>query len=529
MALFKRVRVVSKKDRIKMPSGPFSNPRVVIDFMNSTISQQREREESKAWEKFRLAKNKEGSLHPTTLSSLQSLVMGLRNWGKPSVAEKILSDELKLHKEVLIYKDPRSLTALLGALMAVFVDQRKQDEAEQLWQSSLALFEEKFSSNDPSHIVDLRETFYQAHPFSRYSADASSSFLASVQHLQQKGPEVPPSDEYFLLGGMVLPPRRENMSTNIESNSGPSANLPADDGLEISASNDGRSPIDSKTAEERVRDSHPPPLEYTEADMFYPGHMWADRDRNKIGPLPPFISEIDIIFVIEDTYLRPSIAWRQVALAISKFSSSFVVGAEGAKNSPDMYFLRHRSTKIGATSALKLPGGYLNLGTETRSAHMDIFSEACEGWKDRANVRDSTPRLQELIKLYLQNLDNNPTSTRPMNIIFMTTGLMDYENILRGMLEAATGLDSQKTKMPQEQILIQIVQVGEEAGGGEGLDILDDHLQEMVKNGMRDIVDIVTGTMVLQFGMAENDKIQMTKGGLLDTIMCARASRGISI
>ncbi|KAL3423854.1 cAMP-dependent protein kinase type 2 [Phlyctema vagabunda] len=127
--------------------------------LNST--QNHDLEERKAWSEFEALKASLGELHSDVLLRLNSLARLLRNHGKFSLAEELISTVTARHEEELLASCPGILQLLLSALMSALVDQQKHDAADELWQESVNAFREL---TDQDSVDNLTRLFREVYP-----------------------------------------------------------------------------------------------------------------------------------------------------------------------------------------------------------------------------------------------------------------------------------------------------------------------------------------------------------------------------
>jgi hypothetical protein len=173
---------VTSKERVKFIPGPFRQVQISGQDLSLDVATRYKLEESKAWEDFRKQKEKLGSLHSDTLSSLGSLIRTLYNVGKSSTTEELLVDILKVEEKTLVEHKPESLRMLMGSLMTALVAQKKLEAAEELWSRATALFLSKASEEEHSALVRV---FERAHPF-RLSSSPQSVALGAIQQTKKE-------------------------------------------------------------------------------------------------------------------------------------------------------------------------------------------------------------------------------------------------------------------------------------------------------------------------------------------------------
>jgi Ankyrin repeats (3 copies) len=137
---FKRVRVISKKDRVKHVPGPFAS---YITTSGTSILNPRARQQAEEREKRKLFEERAALLgldHPDTLSSLNALAWCLRTQRKFAAAEDLFRAAFTARKDNLVTEDPEALQVIIGNLMTVLIDQNKALEVDEMWQRVKAMF-----------------------------------------------------------------------------------------------------------------------------------------------------------------------------------------------------------------------------------------------------------------------------------------------------------------------------------------------------------------------------------------------------
>jgi hypothetical protein len=177
-------------------------------------------------------------------------------------------------------------------------------------------------------------------------------------------------------------------------------------------------------------------------------------------------------------------SWREVSQALSTIAP---IVTKYDQDGIDIYFLNHVSGSPGAPSEGVAPGGYRGIKKPANVAR--VF--------ETVQPQGGTPtgiRVHNILKPYLAKLESELAEGRdfkPLNLIVLTDGVPsdDVESVL---LAAAKKLD--RLDAPPYQVGVQFFQVGNEEGAKEALEELDDELSNLVKGGVRDIVDTVTWT-----------------------------------
>jgi uncharacterized protein YegL len=184
-----------------------------------------------------------------------------------------------------------------------------------------------------------------------------------------------------------------------------------------------------------------------------------------------FLKSFDTIFLIDDSGSMAGRSWRETGKALETITP---ICTQRDADGIDIYFLNHPDSSM-----------YKNIVSP--STVVEIFQ----------TVRPSgaTPtgqRLQKILKPYLQRYENNPESTKPINIIVITDG-EPTDDVEAPIIAAAKKLD--KLEAPAWQVGIQFFQVGREEGARAALKQLDDGLRELAgDDDLRDIVDTVPFT-----------------------------------
>ncbi|KAJ0383481.1 hypothetical protein COL922a_010406, partial [Colletotrichum nupharicola] len=192
-----------------------------------------------------------------------------------------------------------------------------------------------------------------------------------------------------------------------------------------------------------------------------------------------FLYSFNIVVLINDSGSMKGTSWNEVRLALRDMIPICVAhDADGI----DLYFMNHKRTDKGDTSAGQAPSGYRGINLSKRVD--DIFSSI--------SPRGATPtgqRLQLILKPYLGLLKrkrHDIDSVKPLNIFVITDGAAS-DDVEGPIITAAKKLD--KLDAPSHQLRIQFFQVGNEPGAKEDLRELDDELED---KSVRDIVDTVT-------------------------------------
>ena len=140
-SLFKRVRLISKRDRVRRVAGPFSQSSSGLGHSAMDAKAKQKAEERKAQEKFNSLSAHLGLDHPETLASLNNLAFCLRNQRKFTLAEGLFRSAYEVHKNVMIIDDPDALQRIISNIMLVLVDQNKRMELQEVWQRTKSLYE----------------------------------------------------------------------------------------------------------------------------------------------------------------------------------------------------------------------------------------------------------------------------------------------------------------------------------------------------------------------------------------------------
>ncbi|KAI1506254.1 hypothetical protein F5X99DRAFT_404303 [Biscogniauxia marginata] len=196
-----------------------------------------------------------------------------------------------------------------------------------------------------------------------------------------------------------------------------------------------------------------------------------------------FLSYIDTVFLVDDSYSMTGSNWEQAAQALNYI---LPVCVSHDKDGIDLYFLNHRSTDAGDMNDGAAGGGYRNV-TDVNTVK-GIFNRVRP-----VNMTPTGTRLRHILTPYIDSYVRRVAETgqkdcvKPFNIIVITDGhpTDDLEGIL---VETAMKLD--RLEAPLSQVGVQFFQVGSDPAATRALRDLDDGLSTEQRNkGMRDIVD----------------------------------------
>jgi len=183
-----------------------------------------------------------------------------------------------------------------------------------------------------------------------------------------------------------------------------------------------------------------------------------------------FLSSFDTVFLIDDSGSMAGRSWRETGQALEAITPICVThDSDGI----DIYFLNEPDKPF-----------YRNV--KRASTVREIF--------ETTRPRGSTPtgqRLNQILRPYLVKLAADLEGTKPLNIIVITDG-EPSDDIESPIINAAKKLD--RLDAPAWQIGIQFFQVGREPGARAHLEQLDDDLEELAGEEIRDIVDTVPWT-----------------------------------
>lgn len=200
-----------------------------------------------------------------------------------------------------------------------------------------------------------------------------------------------------------------------------------------------------------------------------------------------FLSQFDTIFIIDDSGSMVGRNWRETQKALEAITP---ICTSHDADGIDLYFLNapdspwYQNVKSSATVA-------------------EIFSSV------RPTGQTFLGRsLHKVLKPYMQRYERNPDTTTPMNIIVITDGEPsdDPETVI---INAAKKLD--KLDAPAWQVGIQFFQVGREPGAQAYLKQLDDSLDQIAGEELRDMVDTQAWTN------ANNEELNAE--GILKTVL----------
>jgi uncharacterized protein YegL len=228
----------------------------------------------------------------------------------------------------------------------------------------------------------------------------------------------------------------------------------------------------------------PPAYTPAPAQFWQPPAVELDSSTHTADDQYAFLKSFDTIFLIDDSGSMAGRSWRETGKALETITP---ICTQRDADGIDIYFLNKRDSPMfqNVTSA----------GTV-----IEIFQ----------TVRPSgaTPtgqRLQKILKPYLQRYEQNPETTKPINIIVITDG-EPSDDVEAPIIACAKKLD--KLEAPAWQVGIQFFQVGKERGARQALKQLDDGLREASGDDeLRDIVDTVPFT--------GDDDAELTGAGIM--------------
>jgi uncharacterized protein YegL len=232
----------------------------------------------------------------------------------------------------------------------------------------------------------------------------------------------------------------------------------------------------------------PPAYTPAPAQFSQPPAVELDSSTHTADDQYAFLKSFDTIFLIDDSGSMAGRSWRETGKALETITP---ICTQRDADGIDIYFLNKRDSPMfqNVTSA----------GTV-----IEIFQ----------TVRPSgaTPtgqRLQKILKPYLQRYEQNPETTKPINIIVITDG-EPSDDVEAPIIACAKKLD--KLEAPAWQVGIQFFQVGKERGARQALKQLDDGLREASGDDeLRDIVDTVPFT--------GDDDAELTGAGIMKVVL----------
>ncbi|KAF4636663.1 hypothetical protein G7Y89_g1430 [Cudoniella acicularis] len=150
VSFFKRVRVVSKRQRIKYVPGPFARHNAVA---GDSILDPKAKQKAEAREARKLFEDTAARLgmnHTNTIGKLNALALCLRNQRRFKEAEDLLRAAFTSSRDILISEDPTTLQLIASNLMTVLVDQDKTVESGEIWNITKTLLR----SNLPDDLAN---------------------------------------------------------------------------------------------------------------------------------------------------------------------------------------------------------------------------------------------------------------------------------------------------------------------------------------------------------------------------------------
>jgi uncharacterized protein YegL len=210
----------------------------------------------------------------------------------------------------------------------------------------------------------------------------------------------------------------------------------------------------------------------------------ASSDSDKLA----FLKSFDIVFLIDDSGSMAGRSWKETGKALETITP---ICTQRDADGIDVYFLNHPDSSL-----------YKNISTA--GTVTEIFQTVRPG-----GATPTGQRLNKILKPYLQRYQENPETTKPINIIVITDG-EPSDDVESPIIQAAKKLD--KLDAPAWQIGIQFFQVGKEPGAREHLKQLDDGLKELAGDDeLRDIVDTVPFT--------GDNNAELTATGILKVVL----------
>ncbi|KAF3040163.1 hypothetical protein E8E11_001387 [Didymella keratinophila] len=201
-----------------------------------------------------------------------------------------------------------------------------------------------------------------------------------------------------------------------------------------------------------------------------------------------FLKSFDTIFLIDDSGSMAGRSWRETGKALETITP---ICTERDADGIDIYFLNHPDSSI-----------YTNV--TAANTVIDIFQTVRPG-----GATPTGQRLQKILKPYLQRYENDPETTKPINVIIITDG-EPSDDVEAPIIACAKKLN--KLDAPAWQVGIQFFQVGNETGAREALKQLDDGLREASGDDeLRDIVDTVPFT--------GDDNTELTGVGIMKVVL----------
>lgn len=184
-----------------------------------------------------------------------------------------------------------------------------------------------------------------------------------------------------------------------------------------------------------------------------------------------FLSSFDTIFLIDDSGSMAGGRWRETEAALKTITP---ICTEHDADGIDIYFLNRADSRF-----------HHNV-TSAGTVH-EIFETVRPG-----GATPTGQRLNAIVKPYLKKYEQNPETTKPINIICITDG-EPSDDVESPLISFAKKLD--KLDAPAWQVGIQFFQVGRDEEAKRHLKQLDDELAEIAGDDeLRDIVDTVPFT-----------------------------------
>jgi uncharacterized protein YegL len=227
----------------------------------------------------------------------------------------------------------------------------------------------------------------------------------------------------------------------------------------------------------------PPAYTQAPAQFSQPAAVELDSSTHTADDQYAFLKSFDTIFLIDDSGSMAGRSWRETGKALETITP---ICTQRDADGIDIYFLNKRDSPMfqNVTSA----GTVIEFQTVRPSG-----------------ATPTGQRLQKILKPYLQRYEQNPETTKPINIIVITDG-EPSDDVEAPIIACAKKLD--KLEAPAWQVGIQFFQVGKERGARQALKQLDDGLREASGDDeLRDIVDTVPFT--------GDDDAELTGAGIM--------------
>ncbi|KAK7465007.1 hypothetical protein VKT23_006218 [Stygiomarasmius scandens] len=193
------------------------------------------------------------------------------------------------------------------------------------------------------------------------------------------------------------------------------------------------------------------------------------------APVPgPALSGLDLVFIVDDSDSMEGRRWNDLRNALSRVAQSC---SQFDSDGFDLYFLNNEYVQHDITNGDTISRIFKEIGPD-----------------------GGTPtgaRLRKVLENYFPRIEEKTRPSKPVGIVVITDGESDpsdipEENLEQVIVNAARRLEH--AQVPNTQLYIHFVQIGDDADAAASLRHLDDALSN--KYGIRDIVEASADTTI---------------------------------